>query len=54
MASNDLNFEEKASDIVGRYLNPPQQAAIFLRRRENRDPGSGSQRYHVAAVAWAG
>jgi transposase len=29
MASNDPNFEDKAADIIGLYLNPPQHAAVF-------------------------
>jgi transposase len=29
MASNDPRFEEKAADIIGLYLDPPQHAAIF-------------------------
>jgi len=29
MASNDPKFEDKAADIIGLYLNPPQQAAVF-------------------------
>lgn len=29
MASQDANFESKAADIIGLYLNPPQHAAIF-------------------------
>lgn len=29
MASNDADFENKAADIIGLYLNPPQHAAIF-------------------------
>jgi hypothetical protein len=29
MASNDLAFEEKAAAIIGLYLNPPQNAAVF-------------------------
>jgi transposase len=29
MASDDPRFEEKAADIIGLYLNPPQNAAIF-------------------------
>lgn len=28
-ASTDPNFEQKAADIIGLYLNPPQHAAIF-------------------------
>jgi transposase len=29
MASNDPQFEEKAASIIGLYLNPPQNAAVF-------------------------
>src|SRR3984957_12286003 len=29
MASDDPRFEEKAADIIGLYMNPPQHAAIF-------------------------
>jgi transposase len=29
MTSNDPNFEEKAADIIGLYMNPPQHAAVF-------------------------
>ena len=29
MASNDPAFEEKAADIIGLYLEPPQHAAVF-------------------------
>ncbi len=29
MASDDPNFEHKAADILGLYLNPPQHAAVF-------------------------
>jgi transposase len=29
MSSNDPHFEEKAADIIGLYMNPPQHAAIF-------------------------
>ena len=29
MASKDPDFEAKAADIIGLYLNPPQHAAIF-------------------------
>lgn len=29
MASNDPNFESKATDIIGLYLNPPVHAAVF-------------------------
>lgn len=29
MASNDPDFEKKAADIIGLYMNPPQHAAVF-------------------------
>ena len=29
MASNDPDFENKAADIIGLYLNPPEHAAVF-------------------------
>src|SRR5262249_47538836 len=29
MVSNDPNFETKAADVIGLYLNPPQHAAVF-------------------------
>ena len=29
MASNDPDFETKAADIIGLYLNPPDHAAVF-------------------------
>ena len=29
MAGNDPDFEQKAADIIGLYMNPPQHAAVF-------------------------
>jgi transposase len=29
MASDDPRFEEKAADVIGLYLDPPQHAAVF-------------------------
>ena len=29
MTSNDPHFEQKAADIIGLYMNPPQHAAVF-------------------------
>ena len=29
MASSDPKFEEKAAEVIGLYLNPPQHAAVF-------------------------
>lgn len=28
-ASNDPKFEQKAAEVIGLYLNPPQHAAVF-------------------------
>jgi transposase len=29
MVSNDPEFEQKAADVIGLYMNPPQHAAVF-------------------------
>ena len=29
LASDDPHFEEKAADIIGLYLHPPQHAVVF-------------------------
>src|SRR5438105_12534413 len=29
MASDDPEFEQKAADVIGLYVNPPQHAAVF-------------------------
>ena len=29
LASNDPDFETKAADVIGLYVNPPQHAAVF-------------------------
>ena len=29
MISNDPDFEAKAADVIGLYLNPPAHAAVF-------------------------
>jgi transposase len=29
MRSNDPDFEKKAADVIGLYINPPQHAAVF-------------------------
>jgi hypothetical protein len=31
-ASDDPDFERKAADIIGLYLDPSQHAAVFCRR----------------------
>jgi transposase len=45
MTSNDSEFEVKAADIIGLYLNPPQHAAVFcvdektaIQALDRRDP----------------
>src|SRR5678809_122589 len=45
MASNDPQFEAKAADIIGLYLDPPQHAAVFcvdeqtaIQALDRRDP----------------
>jgi hypothetical protein len=34
--------------VVGLYLNPPQEAIVLLRKREEPDSGAGS---HAAGIA---
>lgn len=29
MASDDPTFEQKAANVIGLYVNPPQHAAVF-------------------------
>ena len=45
MASNDPDFETKAADVIGLYLNPPQHAVVFsidektaIQALDRRDP----------------
>lgn len=45
MASNDPDFESKAADVIGLYMNPPQNAAVFcvdektaIQALDRRDP----------------
>ena len=45
--SRDPKFLEKMTDVVGLYLNPPQQAIVLLRRRKEPDSGAGS---HTAGI----
>ena len=39
--SNDPRFEEKLRDVVGLYLDPPQNAAVFSFDEKRSDPGVG-------------
>src|ERR1035438_1884079 len=40
--SGDARFLDKLTDVVGLYLNPPQQAIVIVRRRKKPDSSSGS------------
>src|SRR5215469_14147032 len=42
LASDDPEFEEKAADIIGLYLNPPVHAAVFCADSEECYPSIGS------------
>jgi len=54
MASPDPNFEAKAKDILGLYLHPPENTAVFC-IDEKSDPGSGPHASSItAATAKAG
>ena len=50
--SNDPFFVEKVRDIVGLYLNPPGQGHGPVRRREEPDPGSGTNATDAASGPW--
>jgi transposase len=41
MARDDPDFEAKAADIMGLYLNPPQHAAVFCVDEKIRHSGAG-------------
>ena len=51
MLSDDPQFEEKAADVIGLYLNPPQPCGRLCRRRKDRDSGAGPLGPGAAAVA---
>jgi hypothetical protein len=42
LASDDPDFEGKAADIIGLYLDPPQHCGRVLRGRKDSDSGAGS------------
>ena len=46
--SNDKRFVEKVKDVVGLYLDPPDNALVLLGGREEPDPGAGP---HAARLA---
>jgi hypothetical protein len=47
MASNDPQFEEKAADSIGLYMNPPQHAAVF-----RVDEKSGASASRTSRRGW--
>ena len=47
--SRDPRFLEKLTDVVGLYLNPPDQAIVPLRGRE--EPNSGFATHPAPAAA---
>ena len=51
MASNDPDFEKKAADIIGLYLNPPAHAAVFCVDEKTAIQAPGSPGSGAAAVA---
>jgi hypothetical protein len=52
MASDDPEFEEKAADIIGLYLKPPVNAAVFCVDSEERDSSTRPTRSGLAALPW--
>ena len=49
MQSDDPDFETKAADMIGLYLNPPEHAAVFavdeksaIQALDRLDPGPAS------------
>lgn len=52
IASNDPDFESKAADVIGLYLNPPQHAAVFCVDEKTAIQALDRQGSSAAAVAW--
>ena len=42
LASDDPDFNTKAADIIGLYLDPPRHAVVCSVWMKDRDSGSGS------------
>ena len=53
LASNDPQFESKAADVIGLYLNPPQHAAVFSVDEKTAIQALDPQGPSAAAVAVA-
>ena len=51
MVSNDPDFEKKAADVIGLYVNPPQHAVVFSIDEKNSYSGAGPTRTGAPAVA---
>ncbi len=54
LASNDPEFESKATDSIGLYLSPPQQEAVFCVDEKTAIQTPRPQGSSVAVVAGAG
>src|SRR4051794_20319430 len=52
MANDDPAFEEKAADIIGLYLKPTVQPAVFCVDSEERHSSAGSPRPGFAPFSW--
>jgi transposase len=52
--STDPEFGPKAADIVGLYLNPPQNALVVCVDEKPLDPGIGACARLAAATEWQG
>ena len=50
--SNDPDFEAKAADVIGLYLNPPQHAAVFCVDEKTAIQGTGPSRSGASVVTW--
>jgi hypothetical protein len=53
MLSDDPAFEQKAADVIGLYLNPPQHAVVFAADEKTGHSSPGSVGPGAAALARA-
>jgi hypothetical protein len=54
MQSDDPDFETKAADVIGLYVNPPDHAAVFAVDEKNGDSSARPPRSRAAVVARPG
>ena len=52
--STDPNFAEKVQDVVGLYLDPPDNAMVLSVGREDPDPSLGPHPTHAPSSAGSG